>query len=162
MTVIISDASPLHYLAIIGEIDLLPKLYGQVIIPQKVQEELKRLRTPEVVKAFISSSPSWLEVRSISTPIDSSLAELDPGEQEAITLALEIGAHALLIDDIDGRDAARLLGLRIIGTLGILYDAAGQGFCDLENAFDRLQQTNFRASKKLYNYFLNLHAQRAQ
>ena len=51
------------------------------------------------MKAFVSSSPSWLEVQAVTTPIDSILSHLDRGEQEAITLALEIQADILLIDE---------------------------------------------------------------
>jgi uncharacterized protein len=76
------------------------------------------------VKTFVSSLPSWLEIRAVTTPIDASLSHLDQGEQEAITLALEIPAEALLINETKGRDAAELRGLRIIGTLGVLYSAA--------------------------------------
>jgi predicted nucleic acid-binding protein len=57
------------------------------------------------VKTFVSSLPSWLEIRAVTTPIDASLSHLDRGEQEAITLALEIQAEALLIDETKGRDA---------------------------------------------------------
>ena len=69
-------------------------------------------------------------------------------------LALEIQADTLLIDEAKGRDAAELCGLEIIGTLGILYTAADHGLCDLQEVFDRLQNTNFRATEALYQYFL--------
>lgn len=157
--VIISDTSPIHYLAQIEELHLLPALFGRVIIPQKVFDEIQQPKTPDPVKAFAASLPAWVEVRSISSPVDDSLASLDQGEQEAITLALELEADALLIDEVLGREAARLHGLHIIGTLRVLYDAARFGLCDLEQAFAKLQQTNFRASAMLYEHFLKLHQQ---
>jgi predicted nucleic acid-binding protein len=108
MTLIVSDASPLHYLARIGEVHILPALYGRIIIPQKVFNELQQPSTHVVVKTFVSSLPPWLEIRAVTTPIDASLSHLDRGEQEAITLALEIQAEVLLIDETKGRDAAEL------------------------------------------------------
>lgn len=157
MALIVSDTSPLHYLARIGELHVLPVLYGRVIIPQKVFDELQQPSTPTAVKTIATSLPSWLEVRAITTPIDASLSHLDQGEQEAITLALEIQADTLLIDETKGRDAAELCGLGIIGTLGVLYSAADTGLCDLKKAFDNLKQTNFRATDALYQYFTDLY-----
>ena len=162
MTLIVSDTSPLHYLALIGEIQILPALYGRIIIPEKVFDELQQPHTPVIIKTLISALPSWLEVRSITTSIDASLSHLDRGEQEAITLAIELQADELLIDESNGRDAAEACGLKIIGTLGVLYDAAGDGLCDLEQAFEKLKQTNFRATEHLYQYFLELYEKSKQ
>lgn len=159
MTLIVSDASPLHYLALIGEVHILPVLYGHVVIPQKVFDELQQPSTPAAVKMFAASPPHWLEIRTVTTPIDVSLSHLDRGEQEAITLALEIQAEALLIDETKGRDAAELCGLNIIGTLGVLYSAADAGLCNLKKAFDDLKKTNFRATDALYQYFIDLYEQ---
>lgn len=155
MTLIVSDTSPLHYLALIEETQILHALYGRVIIPQKVFEELQQPKTPDTVKALAAAA--WLEIRTISAPISTQLSHLDRGEQEAITLALELKAGTLLIDELEGREAAEAFGLRIIGTLGVLYDAALAGLCDLETAFDKLKQTNFRATDKLYRHFLELY-----
>ncbi len=156
MTIIISDTSPLHYLVLIGESQVLPALYVRIIIPQKVLEELRQPNTPAVVQAFANAPPSWLEVRTISSPPDSSLDNLDPGEREAIALALELQANTLLIDDLAGREAALLHGLEIVGTMGVLYAAAEAGLCELKDAFGKLRQTNFRASAALYQSFLDL------
>ena len=161
MTLIVSDASPLHYLALIQEAHILPLLFGRVIIPQKVFDELQQPNTPSAVKAFAASLPSWLEIRAVTTPIDGSLLHLDRGEQEAITLAIEIQPETLLIDETKGRRAAKSHGLKTIGTLAILLDGAIAGFCDLEKSFEILRQTNFRATEDLYQYFLGLYANRS-
>lgn len=162
MAIIVSDTSPLHYLALIDETHILPELFGRVIIPQQVFDELQQPNTPDAVKAFAKSLPTWLEVRSIQIPIDSSLFHLDKGEQEAITLAIEIQADALLIDETKGRRAAKLHGLRVVGVLGVLLDASLAGICELETAFDKLRQTNFRASESLYQQFIELYQQSDQ
>jgi uncharacterized protein len=162
MTLIVSDASPLHYLALIGEVPILPSLYDHVIIPEKVFSELQQPTTPNIVKTIVSSRPSWIEVRAITTPIDASLFHLDRGEQEAITLAIEIQAGALLIDETEGRRSAKLHGLKVVGTLGVLYDAAIGGLCKLDEVFDKLKQTNFRATDDLYQQFINAYEKRGK
>ena len=156
MTIIVSDTSPLNYLILIDQSDILPALYGRVLIPQAVFTELNNLETPEKVRMWIATAPAWIEIARITNAPDAFLTGIDEGEREAITLALEIGADALLIDDGDGRKKARALGLRVLGTLRVLYDASTLGLCDLEDAFDMLRQTNFRADEKLYQHFLEL------
>ena len=82
------------------------------------------------------------------------------GEREAIHLATELEADALIIDEPAGREAAKQQGLRVIGTLRVLYDAAAAGLCDLAQAYEHLQHTTFRAHPDLYSTFLDMHAQR--
>jgi predicted nucleic acid-binding protein len=156
MTIVVSDTSPLNYLVLIDQADILPALYGRVLIPQAVFTELKKPETPEKVRAWLATTPAWIEVSQITGAPDASLSGLDEGEREAITLALEIGADALLIDEDKGRKKARALGVQVLGALRILYDASTLDLCDLEDAFNRLRQTNFRADEKLYQRFLEL------
>jgi len=80
----------------------------------------------------VATHPEWLEVRTVSVPLDASLAFLDVGEREAIHLATELEADALIIDEPAGREAAKQQGLRVIGTLRVLYDAAEAGLCNLD------------------------------
>lgn len=162
MTLIVSDASPLHYLALIGQAQILPALYGRVILPQRVFNELQQPTTPETVKAFVQARPAWLELKSVTVPIDESLLHLDRGEQEAITLAIEIKADTLLIDETKGRRAAKERGLTTVGTLAVLLEAARADLCHLENCFALLKQTNFRATETLYQYFLDLYEEKKQ
>lgn len=85
--IIISDTSPLNYLVLIGQVERLPDLYGQVIIPQAVLDELQAEQTPEGVHAWLMSAPAWLKVQPLTGAADSQLDYLGPGEREAITLA---------------------------------------------------------------------------
>lgn len=110
----------------------------------------------------MASHPVWLEVRALSTPRNSSLAFLDEGEREAIRLTQELLADALIIDEPDGREEAKRQGLRVIGTLRVLYDAAEAGLCDLEEAYERLRQTTFRAHPRLFSTFLDAYLQKRQ
>jgi predicted nucleic acid-binding protein len=83
--IVISDASPMNVLAQIGYVDFLPTLFGRVLIPPAVAGELSHARTPESVRAWLSSQPGWLEIRSPSR-IDPTIRIDDPGEREAISL----------------------------------------------------------------------------
>jgi predicted nucleic acid-binding protein len=151
---------PKVYLVLIDHIAMLPQLYARIIIPQAVLEELQDEGTPAKVKAWVAAHPAWLEVRTVTVPLDVSLALLDMGEREAIRLAQELAADALIIDEPAGREAAKRRGVRVIGTLRLLYDAAAAGLCDLTQAYERLQRTTFRAHPDLYRAFLDMHSQR--
>jgi predicted nucleic acid-binding protein len=159
MSVIISNTTPINYLVLIDQINVLRHLYAHVMMPQAVFGELQDEGTPGKVKAWVASHPEWLEVRTVSAPLDPMLASLDVGEREAISLAKEIQADALIIDEPDGREAAKRQGLRVIGTLRVLYDAAEAGLCELEQTYDDLQQTTFRAHPQLFRAFLDAHFQ---
>lgn len=129
---------------LIGEIELLPKLMGRVLIPPDVRAEIDQPQTPAPVRAWIAAPPSWLAVQSGPDVTDSALAKLDPGEQAAIALALSVGADALLMDDRAGVTAALARGLAVLGTIGVLDRAARRDLVKLEMAFARLRATNFR------------------
>ena len=151
--IVVSNTSPILYLLLIGQLDLLPQLYSQAIIPDVVQDEMLALGAPERLQQWIANPPSWLTVQTTNT-VDETLTALDPGEQAAITLAQEIQADLLLIDERRGRRAARDRGLRLIGVLGVLDDAADRGLIDLADAIFQLQQTNFRVSARLLQALL--------
>ncbi|HMD70720.1 MAG TPA: hypothetical protein VKF41_05220 [Bryobacteraceae bacterium] len=84
----------------IGEAELLPRLYGTVIVPSAVWAELQAAATPPMVKTWLADAPGWLEVRSspASLTSDAAFDALDAGEREAIQLASELGADLLLMD----------------------------------------------------------------
>jgi len=92
---------------------------------------------------LINKLPSWLEVRSPLAVPDSSLAKLDAGERDAITLATELHADQLIVDDREGRREAERRGIPVIGTLGVLREAAILKLLDIRVAVERLQTTSF-------------------
>jgi len=152
--IVVSDTGPLCYLGLIGHLDLLPALYGSVIIPPTVATELSSSRSPSSVRAIILNPPAWLTVQAISVS-DASLNHLGMGEQEAIALAESIGADLLLCDDQEARAIAKARGLGMTGTLGVLVDAADQNLVDLSDAIDRLRSTNFRVSAAIIKRILD-------
>jgi len=82
------------------------------------------------------------------------------GERQAICLAQELGAAAIIIDEEQGRQEARRRGLTVIGLLGVLRDAAERDLVQLQPALSRLQKTNFRVSDKLIESLLLREAER--
>jgi predicted nucleic acid-binding protein len=147
--IVVADASPLRYLVLIDEAEVLPGLYGRVLIPPAVVKELTQPRTPEVIRRWIVEPPGWLQVRALLGPLPEFPATLGAGEQEAIALAEEAHAEALLLDDWAGRKEAARRHLSVVGTLGVLSSAAEKGLVDLPAAIARLRTTNFRASNEL-------------
>ncbi|HTB85861.1 MAG TPA: hypothetical protein VK742_19615 [Candidatus Sulfotelmatobacter sp.] len=147
MSVVVSDTSPLHYLILCGEEGILPRLFRQVIIPPTVFRELQQPNTPPPVHAWAAALPEWVAVQS---PKAMNLAlDVDAGELEAICLAQEIHAAAVLMDDRAGRSAAVKCGLAVVGTIGILEQAAARGLIELPLTLARLCQTNARLDPEL-------------
>ena len=123
--IVASDTSPLNYLALIGEIELLPRIFTRVLIPPAVVSELNHARTPPVVAAWTANLPSWVDVVAPGQAIEE--AALGRGETEAIAVALQICADVTLIDERKASAVARNHGLIVTGTLGILDIAAERG-----------------------------------
>jgi len=146
---VVSDTSPLNYLILIGRINILPTLYGRLLIPQAVYEELSAPETPEAVREWRANLPSWIEVQPEQLTPDTGLNHLHAGERDAISLALSIQADGLIIDERRGREEAEKRGLKVIGTLGVIAAAHERGLLDLGETFDRLRQTTFHVSPKL-------------
>ena len=147
MSVVVSDTSPLHYLILCNTVDVLPRLFRQVVIPPTVFREMQQPNTPLLVRQWASALPSWVAVQTpkvLTLPLD-----IDAGEMEAICLAQEIHAAAVLMDDRAGRNAAKQCGLAVIGTIGLLEQAAIRGLIELPTVLARLRQTNARLDPEL-------------
>jgi len=158
VSVVVSDTSPRHYLILCGAETVLAKLFDQVFLPPAVFRELRQPNTPQPIREWAQSLPSWARVQAPYT-LDLSLS-VDAGELEAICLAREIKASALLIDDLAGRNAAVQCGVAVIGTVGLLEAAASRGLLDLPQAMDRLRQTNARIHPDLIREALRRDAAR--
>ena len=127
--IVVSDTSPITNLMRIERIELLRELYSTVIIPSGVYEEIGFI---EDQKRRIDRL-NWIQVVSATdvSLLDELLERLDRGEAEAITLARELNAELLLIDETDGRAEARRLNIRITDVLGILIRAKELGLISL-------------------------------
>ena len=156
--IVVADTSPICYLILIDQIDLLFQIYGSITIPTIVQAELKSSNAPQSVQDWIRQPPPWLNIQLPHQPPDSSLNRLDPGEQAAIALAEQLGANLLLIDERMGRQIAQQRGLNIIGLIGVLDEAATRKLIDVSTIVDRLQQTTFRISPRMLESLIQKHS----
>ena len=142
--VVVADTSPINYLILIDQIDLLSFLYGTVLVPPAVAGELRDAETPEKVRRWMDRLPPWLSVETVAATDDPRLVELDPGEREAIALALERGVSLILMDETKGRRQARSLQLLVRGTLGVLEHAARLKKIEFLPVLQKLEATTFR------------------
>lgn len=152
--IVVADTTPLNYLILIDEAKLLPVIFGRVLLPLAAFQELQHSRTPSVVRQWMAHLPAWLEVRTVAAVTSPSLMSLDPGEREAIQLALDLGISTVLMDEAEGRQVAEALNLQVRGTLGILERGAKLGKLDLRLALSKLEQTSFRLSPSVRAAFL--------
>jgi predicted nucleic acid-binding protein len=155
--VVVADTGPLHYLVLIGEIDLLPRLFETVFVPEVVRDELRHVRTPSSVRDWLATIPAWLKPLPTEPVAALPRPRLGAGERAAIALAVSLGADLILMDDSAGVTAARGQAFIVTGTLGILDLAASHGMLDLADAFQRLKATNFRYQPALLNALLARH-----
>jgi predicted nucleic acid-binding protein len=142
--IVISDTSPINYLILTDAIDILEGLFKRIIVPEAVYLELQHAKTPQPVKDWIANAPSWFEVKRADTSLFTPSKRIDNGEREAIALAIELKADAVLIDDRDGTQEVRNQSLFAIGTVNILERAAEMNLLDLREMITRLRRTSFR------------------
>jgi predicted nucleic acid-binding protein len=161
MPLVVADAGPLHYLVLTGDIELLPKLFERVLVPQVVRDELANAEAPQAVRDWIARAPGWLDVRPAHPGADDvAVAKLDDGERAAIALALAVKAelvrkieHAQRAGDRKGAAAGDT------DTFTIVHKPR-RGLIDLAAAFERLKTTTFYYRQGLLEALLARHATR--
>lgn len=134
-------------------------MFQIVYVPPAVSAELAHPGTPESVRNWLESKPSWLRIRA-PLHLDTTLEIDDAGEREAISLALEMKADLLLADDKKARRAALARGLSITGAVGVLEAAAAKRLLDLPEAFRRLRITDFSVAERILEDALHRDAAR--
>ncbi|HRG47577.1 MAG TPA: DUF3368 domain-containing protein [Leptospiraceae bacterium] len=147
--IVISDTSPFIALLNINKIELLHTLYGKIIIPNGVREELFRNKFNQ--KSILELlRKDYVQVFDLTDRIlyHSLIQYLDAGESEAIALAVELNADLLLIDEKKGRIEAEKQGLKVIGTLGILIDAKRKGL--ISNLSDTIEELKSKIGFRLH------------
>lgn len=145
--VVISDTTPLIIFQKLGKLDILEKVYGQLIT------------TPEIALEYGDKIPDWIMVIPVmDTKYKKFLStQLDIGEASAIALAAEMEDVLLIIDDLKARKLAKRLNFDITGTLGVIHKAKQMAIIKkVKPLLDQLVQTDFRISKKIINELLKL------
>ena len=151
----VSNTSPLRYLIAAGHAELLAGLFGEILIPPGVADELSDVGAPLTVSRWIAQPPDWLRIHPLRCPPDAELtAALDRGEREAIQLTTEQKADVLIMDEWKGRAIAQHRGLPLTGALGVLGDSYRRALVDhpLEILADMRRQ-GFRISDQLVAKF---------
>ncbi len=137
---IISDTSCFIILSKIEALDLLQKIYGQIITTSDIAEE------------FGEILPKWVIIKDASDSYKQKILELqlDKGESSAIALAIEMPESILILDDFKARKIAQQLGLTITGTIGVIVKAKLIGkIPSIKPYLDKIKITNFRISSEI-------------
>ena len=121
----VADTTPVCYLVLIGEIDLLPKLFQQVLLPSAVIDELLHEDAPDTVRHWAASLPTWISVKENPVLSAAGMEKLQAGEKAALLLAESINADMILVDEKSARRVAAARGRRVTGTLGVLGESLG-------------------------------------
>jgi predicted nucleic acid-binding protein len=127
MLKVVSNTTPIISLLKIGKLELLQKLYGEILIPKEVFNEIESGKNKEFYTDL--SKIKWIKIEKIKN--EKSLIyflDLDKGEAEAIILATEKEADLIILDETLGRFHAKHAGMRITGTIGVLLKAKKMGF----------------------------------
>ena len=135
--IIISDTSCFIILTNIGELELLHKVYGEIIT------------TIDIATEYGESLPDWVVIRTVTDTYKQQLLELqiDKGESSAIALALEIPNSTVILDDYKARKIASRLGMTYTGTIGVIIKAKLNGIIPtIKPILEKIKQTDFRLS----------------
>ena len=144
-SIVISDTSCLIIFNKIGQLEILQKVYDNVIT------------TPEVVEEFSEILPDWIKIQEVQDKKYQEFLEtqVDYGEASAIALAKEIDNSLLLLDDLKARKLAGKLNLRFTGTLGVITKAKQIGVIDaVRPIIESLLLTDFRISENVIDELL--------
>jgi len=150
--IIVSDTTPLSELAKVGQLNLLRDIFGKVIIPIEVYNEVTTGTHPAV---NLVKSANWIEIIAINNVEQLSnlkkATNLGAGECAAMILAEELSSDQLLMDDLDARRVALSRNLKIIGTIGILLVAKQQGLIPtIKDVLDGLITQGKHINSRLY------------
>ncbi|MDZ7640806.1 MAG: DUF3368 domain-containing protein [Desulfurivibrio sp.] len=127
---VVSNTSPIWNLASIGQLGLLHDQFYDVRVPQAVLDELLfEHDSPEAELIKETIRQGWLKVEPLTDRHTqrSLMLQLDRGEAAAIALALELGIDRILMDELEGRKTAKVMGLQPTGILGVLLRAKNEG-----------------------------------
>lgn len=156
MSKIVSNATPLIYLAKIKKYSLLKSLYKKIIISQEVKIEIvdegKKLKKPDALLIEKEIESGFIEVKKVGKLIETTL-ELEPGELSTLSLAKELKIDEVLIDETLARTAAKMIGLIPKGTLYVLLKNLKSKeitFDDFLNILNELIESGFRLKEEIY------------
>lgn len=156
MPEVVCNTSPLQYLHQIALLEMLPAIYGKILVPQAVEDEISAGRQAGVNLPDLASL-DWLEVREVTPTSWPVPRDIHQGEAEVIALARLNGNAKLILDDLAARRHAKLLGLKVTGTLGVLLKAKEKGLIhQLRPHVESLVLAGFRLADSTRDDFLRM------
>jgi len=155
--IIISNSTPLVHLSAMGRLDLLRQLFGEVIIPEEVYQEVVILGRGKPGSEEVGMA-EWIKRQDVKDQLALSTfnTRLGKGESACLVLAIELSADLLILDDRSARLEAQALGLKITGTIGALLRADERGLINFAESCDKLLTTGFRLSPRDREHVLQL------
>lgn len=159
MPEVVCNTSPLQYLHQTGLLRLLPALYGRVLVPEAVANEIRvglkaGVNLPDIAEL------DWLDVRNVEDSPWPVPRDIHRGEAEVMALAGSLCDARVILDDLAARRHAKLLGLKCTGTLGILLKAKQAGILEsVADAVAKLEQSGFRLALATKQEILELAAE---
>ena len=151
MRKVIVNTTPLIALCHVGQLDVLKKIYGEILIPQAVYQELSE-KNESICKKQVDNSLDWIHVEKIENQMAKSMfkTQLHDGEVEVMILAKEKNADTVIIDDSNAKKHAKYLKLPVTGTLGVLIKAKRQGYIsELKPVIQKMIDKNIYISEKI-------------
>ncbi len=144
---VVSNSSPLIALEQIQRLDLLQALFGEVLVPDAVMTEISSV-----------GQRAWIRQQSLEFPLlpEALRPALGPGEREALCLAMEVKASAIILDDEPARRAASQLKVPVIGTAGVLVLAKERRLiAAVKPCLDALLENRFFLARAVYELILS-------
>ena len=161
MSAVVSDSSPLNYLALLSDFDLIHQIYGALVIPPAVYHEVVERGAGYPVQAAVRAAlGKWISVTEApdAARVQSLRRDcrLDLGEGEAIVAAETLDATLLLMDEQRGVRCARQRGLTVVRTPLIYADAAIRGLIgSVREKLDELRASGFSLTDRHYEQILH-------
>lgn len=156
---VIVNATPLINFASINRLDILKSLFGKIIVPSQVWDEVVT-KASEYETSKVIESADFITIKNVKDKIlyKTLLMDINKGEAEAIVLALEIKASLVVLDEKEARDFAEYYGLNFTGTVGCLLKAKQKGIIkNLKSVLDDIiTKGNFWLSDDVYKKVLEL------
>ncbi len=154
---VICDTSAIFYLHRLRRLSLLKELYGNIIVPQTVVSELKQGQDEGEDVPNLAEYP-WIQIKHIRIPkIIGLMTDLGPGEAGVLALALEEPDALVILDDLLARRVAKLQGIKLTGTLGVLLKAKQQGHLQaVAPLIEELRKLGFWLSNSMQQDILKL------
>ncbi|TAN40487.1 MAG: DUF3368 domain-containing protein [Candidatus Methanoperedens sp.] len=151
--IVVSDSTPLIHLAKIGQVEILFSLYNEILITKEIYREvveegnLLEKEDAGVIQDYVGKSIHVKNPRSSSEHLVEKYL-IHKGEADSIQLAMETGAQLILMNERDGRNAAKSEGIKVKGSIGVLFEALKAGVIDEREALNNLEK--FRDNPQVF------------